>query len=84
MEKAGIPFKWKDYWPTGGQLALDGGVPIDQVSQSMRRASTVTTERYYCRARAESAFAHVNEAYNRIFVHEPAISSENDIIEIRK
>lgn len=84
VRASGISFKWKDFRPTGGQLALDAGVPIDQVSQSMRHASTVTTERYYCRTRAESAFAHVNEAYNRIFVHEPAISAENDIIEIRK
>jgi len=29
MREAGIAFKWKDYRPTGGQLALDAGVPID-------------------------------------------------------
>ena len=63
----GIDFKWKDCRPTGGQLALDAGVPIDQVSQSMRHASTKTTERYYCRARAVPAFARVNEAYNSLF-----------------
>jgi hypothetical protein len=53
MREAGIAFKWKDCRPTGGQLALDAGVPIDQVSQSMRHASTKNTERYYCRARAD-------------------------------
>ncbi len=78
VKESSISFKWKDFRPTGGQLALDAGVPIDQVSQSMRQASIVTTERYYCRARAESAFAHVNEAYNRIFLHEPAIGAEDD------
>jgi len=76
MEQAGIPFKWKDYRPTGGQLALDQGVPIDQVSRSMRHASTQTTERYYCRTRADSAFAHVNEAYNDMFLDEPAMNTK--------
>lgn len=77
MKQAGITFKWKDYRPTGGQLALDAGVPIDQVSQSMRHASTQTTERYYCRARAEPAFARVNEAYKSMFPPEPAMNAEN-------
>ncbi len=77
MKEAGIAFKWKDYRPTGGQLALDAGVPIDQVSQSMRHASTQTTERYYCRAKAEPAFARVNEAYKTMFPSEPAIKREN-------
>lgn len=77
MQQAGVTFKWKDFRPTGGQLALDEGVPIEQVSQSMRHASTKTTERYYCRARADPAFAHVNEAYNRVFLHEPAINGKN-------
>ena len=76
MKEAGITFKWKDYRPTGGQLALDAGVPIDQVSQSMRHASTQTTERYYCRAKAEPAFARVNEAYKNMFQPEPAINPE--------
>jgi len=70
--------KGEDFRPTGGQLALDAGVPIDQVSQSMRHASTVTTERYYCRARTDPAFARVNEAYDMMFKPEPAISAEND------
>ena len=78
MREAGIRFRWKDYRPTGGQLALDAGVPINQVSRSMRHASTQTTERYYCRARAEPAFARVNEAYNSMFRPEPAINAEND------
>ncbi|HEY3420994.1 MAG TPA: hypothetical protein VGK23_10615 [Methanomassiliicoccales archaeon] len=77
MKEAGIAFKWKDHHPTGGQLALDAGVPIDKVSQSMRHASTQTTERYYCRARAEPAFARVNEAYKTMFPSEPAIKREN-------
>jgi len=78
MLQAKIPFKWKDFRPTGGQLALDEGVPIEQVSQSMRHASTRTTERYYCRARADPAFAKVNEAYNRMFLDEPAMNAKND------
>jgi len=78
MKEAGVRFKWKDFRPTGGQLALDAGVPIDQVSRSMRHASTQTTERYYCRARAEPAFARVNEAYNSLLKPEPAIRAEND------
>jgi integrase len=78
VEEAGVRFKWKDLRPTGGQLALDAGVPIDQVSRSMRHASTQTTERYYCRARADTAFARVNEAYNSILGPEPAIRAEND------
>lgn len=42
----------------------------------MRRTTiaTQTTERYYCRTRADSAFAHVNEAYNNVFLDEPAIN----------
>jgi hypothetical protein len=76
-EEAGIRFKWKDYRPTGGQLALDVGVSIDQVSRSMRHASTQTTERYYCRTRAEPAFANVNEAYNRAFPDKPAMNAKN-------
>ncbi len=74
--RARIPFKWKDFRPSGGQIALDNGVLIDQVSRSMRHESVVTTERYYCRARADLAFARVNEAYNKAFRHEPAISGE--------
>lgn len=50
----------------------------------MRHASTQTTERYYCRTRAEPAFARVNEAYNSILTPEPAISAKNDIIEFEK
>jgi integrase len=76
--EAGIAFRWKDCRPTGGKLALDAGVPIDQVSQSMRHASTKTTERYYCRTRAVPAFARVNEAYNSLFRPEPAIRTEKD------
>lgn len=56
---------------------MDGGVSIDQVSLSMRHTSTKTTERYYCRARAEPAFARVNEAYRSMFPPEPAIKAEN-------
>jgi integrase len=77
MLEASIPFKWKDFRLTGGQLALDEGVPIEQVSQSMRHASTKTTERYYCRARADPAFANVNETYNRMFLDEPAINAKS-------
>jgi hypothetical protein len=51
--------------------------PIDQVSQSMRHASTQTTERYYCRAKAEPAFANVNEAYKTMFRDEPVMNTEN-------
>ena len=78
IKEAGIPFKRKDYRPIGGQLALDAGVPVDRVWRSMRHTSTLTTERYYCRARAEPAFARVNEAYNSIIRPEPAIRAEND------
>lgn len=77
MQEAGITFKRKDFRPTGGQLALDEGVPIEQASQSMRHASTKTTERYYCRARADPAFANVNEAYNRMFLDEPAMNAKS-------
>lgn len=76
IEKSGISFKWKDFRPTGGQIALDNGVHIEQVSRSMRHASVVTTERYYCRARADLAYARVNEAYNHAFKREPAINGE--------
>jgi len=44
----------------------------------MRHASTLTTEHYYCRARADLAFAGVNDAFNSVFTHEPAIAEEND------
>ena len=44
---------------------------------SMRHASTQTTERYYCRAKAGPAFARVNEAYKTMFQREPAIKREN-------
>jgi len=38
----------------------------------------LTTERYYCRARADLAFARVNDAFNSVFAHEPAIAEKND------
>jgi len=69
IAKTGISFKWKDFRATGGQIALDSGVSIEQVSRSMRHASVVTTERYYCRARADLAYARVNDAYNSVFEH---------------
>jgi len=56
----------------------DGGVSIEQVSLSMRHTSTKTTERYYCRTKADRAFARVNETYNNMFRTEPAIKAEND------
>jgi integrase len=77
IAKTGISFKWKDFRATGGQLAIDSGVSIEQVSRSMRHASVVTTERYYCRARADLAYARVNDAYNGVFVHEPAITGKS-------
>jgi len=77
-KKADLNFKWKDFRPSGGQLALDAEVPIELVSRSMRHASTLTTERYYCRARADLAFARVNDAFNSVFAHEPAIAEKND------
>ena len=58
-------------------MALDGGVSIELVSQSLRHASTKTTERYYCRSRADPAFANVNEAYNRMFYDEPAMNAKS-------
>ena len=76
IAKTGISFKWKDFRATGGQLAIDSGVSIEQVSRSMRHASVVTTERYYCRARADLAYARVNDAYNSVFVREPAITGK--------
>jgi integrase len=76
MKEAGIAFKWKDFWPTGGQQALDEGVSIEQVSQSIRHASTRTTERYNCRAMTIHAFARVNKAYRSIFPPEPAMNAE--------
>ena len=77
IAKTGISFKWKDFRATGGQIAIDSGVSIEQVSRSMRHASVVTTERYYCRARADLAYARVNDAYNSVFVHEPAITEKS-------
>ena len=77
ISRAGISFKWKDFRATGGQIALDNGVPIEQVSRSMRHASVVTTERYYCRARADLAYARVNDAYNTVFEREPAITEKS-------
>ena len=77
VEKSGIHFKWKTMRPTGGQLALDAGVPIDMISRMMRHTSVLTTERYYCRARADLAYARVNEAYNSLFGHEPAIAEKS-------
>jgi len=50
----------------------------------MRQASTQTTERYYCRTRAEPAFARVNEAYNSFLTPKPAIGAKNYIIEFEK
>ncbi len=67
IAKTGISFKWKDFRASGGQIALDSGVTVGQVSRSMRHASVVTTERYYCRARADRAYARVNDAYSRVF-----------------
>ncbi len=77
LEKSGIHFKWKTLRPTGGQLALDAGVPTDMISRMMRHSSVLTTERYYCRARADLAYARVNDAYNGVFAHEPAITEKS-------
>jgi len=76
-KKVGLNFKWKDFRPSGGQIALDTEVPIELVSRSMRHVSTLTTERYYCRARADPAFARVNYAFNAVLAHEPAIAEKN-------
>jgi len=84
IEQSGIQFKWKDLRPTGGQLALDNGTPMEVVSRSMRHSSMAVTERYYCRFRADLANAQINETYNRIFSDEPAIIEKSVSIESEK
>ncbi len=49
---------------------------MEFVSRSTRQASTLKTERYYCRARADLAYARVNDAYNGVFAHEPAMNEK--------
>jgi len=76
IAKSGLSFKWKDFRSSGGQLTLNSYVSIEQIYLSMRHASTLTTERHYCRARADLAFARVNDAYNCIFERDPAIGAK--------
>jgi len=84
IEQSGIQFKWKDLRPTGGQLALDNGVPVELVSLGMRHSTTTVTERHYCRNKPALAYAQINETYTRIFSDEPAMSAKSVSIESEK
>ncbi len=52
---------------TFGQMAIDGGAPIESVSRAMRHRTTRTTEEYYARIRTEDAFADVGDALARTY-----------------
>ena len=60
---SGEHFRWKDFRPTYAQTLKDANAPIEAISKCLRHSSTKTTEQYYGRIRAESAFSQVRAAW---------------------
>lgn len=50
---------------TFAQVAKDRGATMEAVSRAMRHRTTKTTERYYARIRADSAFAEIERAFEQ-------------------
>ncbi len=69
---SGLGFKWKDRRPTFAQTAKDRGVPMEAISKALRHTSTATTEAYYSRIRATTAFESLRRAFS-VPVSEPSI-----------
>jgi integrase len=64
QEQSGVRFRGiKTFRATFAQSAIDKGAPIEAVSRAMRHGSTRTTEAYYARIRASSAFAEIERAF---------------------
>ena len=55
----------KTFRATFAQNAKDNGASIEAVSRAMRHRTTKTTEAYYARIRADSAFAEIERAFER-------------------
>ena len=60
---SGEHFRWKDFRPTFAQTLKDADAPIEAISKCLRHSSTRTTEQFYGRIRAESAFSQVRAAW---------------------
>jgi len=73
-EKSGIKFTIHGLRRTYGQTLLNRGVSIDAVSLALGHASTVTTERHYCRKDADLARLEINRAFERS-VSGPSVNS---------
>ena len=63
--KSGVRFSLKTFRATFAQLAKDAGVGIEAVSRALRHSSTITTERFYARIRADDAFREIEAAFER-------------------
>ncbi|MFH1579721.1 MAG: site-specific integrase [Thermoplasmatota archaeon] len=62
-EESGVKFTIHGLRRTYGQILLDRGVPIEAVSLAMGHASTLTTEKHYCRKDPDSARLEVVNAF---------------------
>ena len=66
LEKAsGVKFKIRTFRATMGQMALDNGAAIQDVSRALRHSSTAITEKYYARVRPKIAIEHVRQALSK-------------------
>ena len=66
LEKtSGVRFKIKTFRATMGQMALDNGAAIQDVSRALRHSSTAITERYYARVRPKMAIERVRQALSK-------------------
>lgn len=68
QERSGVRFSLKTFRATFAQFAKDRGVKGEAVSRAMRHASTLTTERYYARLRANDAFREIERAFEKPIV----------------
>jgi len=61
--RSGVKFRIQELRATFGQMCLDVGAQIKDVSKALRHRTTRTTELYYARVRSEHAFRRLNETW---------------------
>jgi integrase/recombinase XerD len=61
-----VKFHLRTFRATFGQMAIDGGSPLDSVSVSLRHSTTRTTEMFYARKQAKTAHADVRSAIAKV------------------
>lgn len=79
---SGIDFHLKTFRATFGQQAIDNGAAIQDVSRALRHSTTLTTERYYARVRADDALGRIRKA--RAQATSGLIDAESKDIERRR